>query len=78
MVKKVRVQLDLSPAEVRALDELREGCGLRSRADAVRTALSVIEWIQQEVRGGRNIHAVGRDDVSRLVVPGLTTGNGMV
>lgn len=70
---KVRVQLDLSTDEVRALDTLRSDCGLRSRADAVRTALAVLEWIQREARRGNSVVAVGDKDISHLVVPGLTT-----
>ncbi|MFQ5528318.1 MAG: hypothetical protein ACE5GX_18940 [Thermoanaerobaculia bacterium] len=71
--KKIRVQLDLSAGEVKALDELRSACGLRSRADAVRTALAVLEWIQAEARRGHSVVAVGDEDISHLVVPGLTS-----
>lgn len=70
---KVRVQLDLYQYEVQALDALRDSCGLRSRAEAVRTSLAIIEWVQQQVQQGRKIMAVGDDDVAQLVVPGLTT-----
>jgi hypothetical protein len=74
LVKKLRVQLDLTSDEIRALDALRTGCGLRSRADAVRTALGVLEWIHGEARKGNSILAVGDEDIRHLVVPGLTTG----
>jgi len=75
-VARVRVQLDLQPQEVQALDALRQRCGLRSRADAVRAALAVVEWVEREARDGRRVVAVGKDDVAHLVVPGLTTGVG--
>ena len=70
---KTRVQLDLYPHEAEALDALRDHCGLRSRADAVRTALAIIEWVHREAQMGRRILAVGSDELSQLVVPGLTT-----
>jgi hypothetical protein len=71
--RKVRIQLDLRPTEARALDAIRDRCELRSRADAVRTALAVIEWVQLETRKGHRILAVGSESVTQLAVPGLTT-----
>jgi hypothetical protein len=71
--RKVRIQLDLRTDEANALDELREHCAVASRADAVRTALAVVEWIRDEISQGKRIFAVGRNDVSALMVPGLTT-----
>lgn len=69
---KVRVQLDLSENEVQALDALRDRCGLRSRADAVRTALAIVEWVEQGARSNKKILAVGGEDITQLVIPGLT------
>ena len=71
---KYRVQLDLTAEEVAALDRLRNDCGLRSRAEAVRTALAILEWIQGAARKGHKVVAVGGDDIAHLIVPGLTTG----
>jgi hypothetical protein len=70
--EKVRVQLDMRTDEVRALDALRDRCGLRSRADAVRTALAIVEWVEQGARNNKKILAVGGDDITQLVIPGLT------
>ena len=53
--KKFRVQLDLYSYEVEALDDIRNKCGLRSRADTIRTALSVMEWVTNEVQKGKHI-----------------------
>ena len=72
-IRKVRIQLDLRSEEANLLDELREHCAAASRADAVRTALAVMTWIRDEISQGKRIFAVGRDDVSALIVPGLTT-----
>ena len=69
----MRIQLDLRRREAEALDDLREHCASRSRADAVRTALAVVQWVREETSRGRRILAVGSDDVSYLAVPGLTT-----
>ena len=69
---KIRIQLDLNPHEVQALDRLRDSCSLSSRADAVRTSLAIFEWIQREARNGRRILAVGEQDVVPLVLPGVT------
>ena len=70
---KIRVQLDLSVSEVEALDSLRAVCSLRSRAEAVRTALAVLEWVQTEAQSGQKILSVGNDGILQFVVPGLTT-----
>lgn len=70
---KVRVQLDLRPDEARALDELRDRAGLRSRADAVRFSLGVIGWIADQIESERQILAVGERDAVYLAIPGVTT-----
>jgi hypothetical protein len=69
---KIRIQLDLHQHEAQALDKLRDSLRLRSRADTVRTALAIIEWIQKESQNGRRIFAIGEDDVVPLTLPGLT------
>ncbi len=71
--QRIRVQLDLSPGEVRALDRLRDSCGLSSRADAVRAALAIIEWTHEESQKGRKIMSIGDDNVVPLFIPGITT-----
>jgi hypothetical protein len=69
--KRVRVQLDLASEEVGALDDLKARCGLRSRADAVRLSLAVLEWVSDQTTVGRQVVAVGERDVVHLAVPGL-------
>ena len=69
---KVRVQLDLSEAEAAALDTLRDECGLRSRADAVKAALAVLGWVETQASAGRKVVALHGSNVSWLVVPGVT------
>jgi hypothetical protein len=69
--QRVRVQLDLASGEAAALDALRERLSLRSRADAVRVALGVIEWMSEQASAGRRVVAVGDRDIVHLVVPGV-------
>lgn len=69
--RKVRIQLDLPAHEAQALDELRDSLAVRSRAEVVRTALAVMEWMNAETARGRRVLAVGDDSVSYLVVAGL-------
>jgi hypothetical protein len=76
MTKKsslVRVQLDMSAEEAESLDTLRETCGLRSRSDAVRLALAVIDWVHRESRCGRKVVAFSDEIITEFVMPGITT-----
>ena len=74
--QKIRIQLDLTPHAANALDALKDRFNLRSRAEAVRTALAVVEWMDSETSRGRQIVAVGPNDVSYLAIPGLTISSG--
>ena len=69
--RKQRVQLDLAPEQVVSLDALRERFALRSRADAVRAALAIVEWVDAETTQGRRVVAVGPESVSWFAMPGL-------
>ncbi len=74
-MSRIRVQLDLDPKEVEALDGLRDRCSLRSRADAVRYALGIMEWVAKEQSRGSQVLSISKETVSPLVVPGLTEAN---
>jgi hypothetical protein len=71
-LRKVRIQLDLSVKEGAALDDIRDDCGLGSRADAVKAALALFGWVQAETRLGRKVVAMDGETVSWLVLPGIT------
>ncbi len=73
---RVRVQLDLAVEEVEALDDLKARCGLRSRADAVRLSLAMLEWMREQTTVGRRVVAVGERDVVYLAVPGMRPERG--
>lgn len=72
-MSKIRVQLDLRESEVRSLDLLRDRCALRSRADTIRLALGLVEWIAQQIDEGNQIVSVGKRPLAPLTIPGLTT-----
>lgn len=69
---KIRVQLDLCEAELKSLDFLRDRCALKSRADTVRLALGLVEWVAQQTDEGNQIISVGKLPLAPLSVPGLT------
>jgi hypothetical protein len=71
-MSKIRVQLDFRPDEVGSLDALRDRCALRSRADAVRLALGLMEWVAQQTDQGNQIVSIGAQPLAPLTVPGLT------
>jgi hypothetical protein len=71
-MSKVRVQLDLTTRESVALDNIRDECQLRSRADAVKAALAVLAWVQSETQHGRKVVSLDGKNVSWLVMPGVT------
>ena len=74
--KKTRIQIDLKAEEAIELDRMRDQFGLKSRADTVRTALAIAEWIESESKLGRKVLSVDQEYVSHLVVPGITTSFG--
>lgn len=71
-MSKIRVQLDLTTHQANALDRLRDQCDLRSRAEAVKTALAVLAWVRSESDQGRRVVALDGKNVSWLVMPGIT------
>ena len=72
-MNKIRVQLDMQHDEVRSLDFLKTRCALTSRADAVRLALGLVEWVALQADEGNRIYAIGARQPLALDVPGLTS-----
>ena len=70
--EKTRVQLDLYKQEVQVLDRLRDNLELNSRADAVRVALGILEWMESEIQEGRKIFSIGDEEIVPLIIPNLT------
>lgn len=47
--QKERVQFDFSPEALQRLDEIKEKTGATTRAETVRNALKVYEWLVNEL-----------------------------
>ena len=63
---KVRVQVDLSAAEVRLLDLLQDRLSVRSRADLLQQAYGSFLWMVDEMLAGRKVVSVETEALARL------------
>jgi uncharacterized protein (DUF433 family) len=63
---RVRVQVDLSAAEVRLLDLLQDRLSVRSRADLLQQAYGSFLWVVDEMLSGRKVVSVETDALARL------------
>ena len=63
---KVRVQVDLSAAEVRLLDLLQARLSVRSRADLLQQAYGSFLWLVDEMLAGRKVVSVETEALARL------------
>jgi len=63
---KVRVQVDLSAAEVRLLDLLQDRLSVRSRADLLQQAYGSFLWMVDEMLAGRKVVSVETDVLAQL------------
>ena len=63
---KVRVQIDLSAAEVRLLDLLQDRLSVRSRADLLQQAYGSFLWMVDELLAGRKVVSVETDALAQL------------
>jgi len=63
---KVRVQVDLSAAEVRLLDLLQDRLSVRSRADLLQQAYGSFLWMVDELLAGRKVVSVETDALAQL------------
>jgi hypothetical protein len=58
MSEVVRWQLDMPVQRAKELDALEEQYGFSSRKDLMNTALSLLQWAIEEVKGGRILASV--------------------
>lgn len=63
---RVRVQLDMSPAEVGLIDVLEHRFAFRSRADLLQQAFGSFLWIASELLAGRRVVSVEPDLVEMI------------
>ena len=71
MSDKVRVQLDFTDDALNQLDQLREETQASSRADVVRYALRVLQWVLSELRNGSRIMVERDGNTQQIVFPFL-------
>lgn len=62
--EKVRVQVDLLPSQVATLENLMVVCGLDTRKDLVNNSLTLLEWAVEQVRLGKEVAALNREEKS--------------
>src|SRR5260370_6512421 len=69
----MRIQLELPEAQVRELKTLMEAAGFETYKDAFNNALTLLEWVLNEVKSGKVIAAVDEqnDKYRVLVMPAL-------
>jgi len=61
MADKIRVQFDFTPAAFQQLDSLQHRLQARSKAEVVRYALRVLQWLLDQLQGGGQILVKGKD-----------------
>lgn len=55
MAEKIRVQFDFTPAALEELDKLQGMIQAKSRAEVIRYALRVLQWLLDQLRNGAKI-----------------------
>jgi DNA primase len=66
--KKVRVQFDFTESALQELDNLQAAVGVKTRAEVIRYALRVLQWLIQELRSGGKIIVRHKDGKEEAVV----------
>jgi hypothetical protein len=68
-----RIQIELPDEKVRALEELMEEAGLRTKKDLISNALTLLVWAVREVKKGRVIASVDERDnrYQQILLPAL-------
>jgi hypothetical protein len=68
MAEKIRVQFDFTPSALEELDKLQGTMGAKSRAEVIRYALRVLQWLLDQLRSGGKIMVEGRDGKVQTVM----------
>jgi hypothetical protein len=66
--EKIRVQFDLIPSQVEALENLMTVCALDTRKDLVNNAITLLEWAVGQVKLGKEIVSLDREERSYEVL----------
>lgn len=65
--QKERVQFDFSPEALQRLDEIKEKMEATTRAEVVRNALRLYEWLVNEIDPGSTIKVVDKNDKTTAI-----------
>lgn len=70
---KVRVQLDVTSAQLIAMDQIMTYCDLSKRKELFDVSMSLFAWAVEEARKGNRIASYNqeRDHVETIIVPAL-------
>lgn len=66
--RKIRMSVDLSSRSYDRLERLREAVGAQSKADVLRDALQIYEWVVQKTQGGGEFFVREKDGEPQQVV----------
>jgi hypothetical protein len=61
MADKIRVQFDFTPAALEQLDTLQQRLHAKSRAEIIRYALRVLQWLLDQLKDGAKIMVESKD-----------------
>lgn len=67
-VRKMRLQLDLSPYEAKQLDRLTRMSGVASRKDLFNSALTLLGWATREVALGKKVASFDDNRKERTIL----------
>jgi len=73
IIKKHRIQIDVSPSQLVSYDRLMHFCDLNTKKDLLDNAMTLFDWAVEEARKGRRIASYDEklDDVEKIRFPVL-------
>lgn len=70
--EKIRVQFDFSPEAYEELNELQNEVNASTKAEAVRYAMRVLQWLVEETKAGRKIIVEDNRNFQEVIFPFIT------
>ena len=64
--ERQRLEFDFSRQAVESLDALKDKRGAESRAEVIRHALALLDWLHEETSKGYAIHLVKGEEVREI------------
>ena len=68
MADKIRVQFDFTPTALEQLDSLQRRLNAKSRAEVIRYALRVLQWLLDQLKDSAKIMVESKDGKVQTVV----------